>query len=341
MKAAIYKGIGQISVEEIKKPLINENEYLVKVLYSGLCGTDVKTFKQGHKFFTPPCILGHEFSGIIEDVGSNLDKSMMGKKVTCAPYVCCYSCEECDNGFYELCKNKDRISSGTFTEYITIPLEVAKKGMVIVDNNSDLREIALAEPLACVLNSIEKSNFKPGQNVLIMGAGPMGLIHVEVLKKFGANKIFISEFITDRLKVAKEIGAIPINPKNDDVIKTITKKTNGKGVNLIIVAIGISSAVEESFNYVSNGGVINVFGGLQKNSRISIDPNIIHYNEVSLIGSFGFSPKNFRMAVKLIESGKISLKKIITHEFDIDDIEEAFKKSLKYKTIKSIIKIWE
>lgn len=339
MKAAIYNGPGLISVEDVEKPEVQENEYLVRVLYSGICGTDVKTYKQGHRFFTPPCILGHEFSGFIEAVGKNMDEGMINKKITCAPYVSCNSCYQCDKGLYELCINKDGISSGTFAEYITIPAETAKKGMVILNDNANMKEISLSEPLACVLNSINKMEFHPGDDVLIMGAGPMGLIHVEVLRKFGANRIFVTEYNEERLKIAESLGAIPINPDQQSVKDTILKETHGKGIEKIVVAIGISKAVEESFEYASDGTIINIFGGLANGSTVTIDPNILHYHEIKLTGSFGFSPINFKTAAALIESRRICFNKMITHEFKIEDIETAFKKSINQEVVKAIIKI--
>jgi L-iditol 2-dehydrogenase len=283
--------------------------------------------------------LGHEFSGVIEDAGENTDKSLIGKKITCAPYVSCYNCGECDKGLYELCTDKDGISSGTFAEYITVPLNVAKKGLVILNEESDMKELSLAEPLACVLNSVRKINFKPGQNVLVMGAGPMGLIHVEVFKKFGANKIFVSEFDSNRLKIAESLGAEPINSGIQSIHDTVFEKTNGRGVDHIIVAVGVPAVVEEAFKYASSGTTINIFGGLANGSRVTIDPNMIHYNEVRLVGSFGFSPEDFRMAAKLLESGRVSLKNIVSHEFGIDDIENAFKMSLNLEAVKIVIKM--
>lgn len=339
MKAAIYNGPGLISVEDIEKPKYKDNEYLVRVIYSGLCGTDVKTYKQGHRFFTPPCILGHEFSGIIEAAGKDMDKGMINKKITCAPYVSCNSCNQCDKGLYELCINKDGISSGTFAQYITIPAETVRKGMVVLNDHTEMKEISLSEPLACVLNSVNKMEFHAGDDVLIMGAGPMGLIHVEVLRKFGANRIFVSEYNEGRLKIAESLGAIPINPGKQSVKDTILKETNGKGVEEIVVAIGIPKAVEEACEYAADGTVVNIFGGLANGSKITIDPNILHYHEVKLTGSFGFSPINFKTAARLIETGRISLKNIITHEFEIDDIETAFKKSISQEVVKAVIKL--
>lgn len=337
MKAAIYKGPGVIEIEDIEAPKMKKDEYLVKVVYSGLCGTDVKTYKQGHRYFEPPCILGHEFSGVIVDAGEDVDKSLIQKKITCAPYVSCNNCSECRKGLYELCNCKDGISSGTFTEYITIPKNVAEKGMVVVNNDCNMSELSLSEPVACVLNSVRKLDFKPGSNVLIMGAGSMGLIHVEIFTKFGANKVLVTDFNEQRLKVAQQLGAAVANPKKTAIKEWIKEQTSGEGLDYIVVAIGAPAAVEEAFNYADNGTIINIFGGLANGSRINIDPNIIHYNEVKLIGSFGFAPNDFKMAARLLQSQRITLGKIITDHIEIDSIKKAFELSLQQETIKAVI----
>ncbi|HCF91515.1 MAG TPA: hypothetical protein DER58_03440 [Firmicutes bacterium] len=339
MKAAMYQGPGKIELTDVPDPQPQKNEYLVKVMYSGLCGTDLKTFKQGHRFFPPPCILGHEFSGVIIDAGTEADQSLIGSKITCAPYVPCHNCTDCRNELYELCNHKDGISSGTFCEYITIPKTVAEKGMVVLSDDCNMVELSLAEPVACVLNSVRKLGFKPGNNVLVMGAGPMGLIHAEILKKFGANQVLVTDFNEQRLAVARELGAHVANPKQTDLRQWIDGQTGADGLTDIVVAIGTPQAVEEAFNYAGNGTTINIFGGLASDTRINIDPNSIHYKEVRLIGSFGFAPNDFKMAARLLQSHSISLGKIVTSVIELKSIEEAFAMSLRQETIKAVISI--
>lgn len=338
MKSAIYMGPGIINLEEVNKPVINANEYLIEVLCSGLCGTDIKTYKQGHHMFVPPTVLGHEFCGKIVEAGENVDSTLIGKKIVCAPYVSCGHCEMCQKGLEELCFNKIG-TSGSFTEFLIIDTEVAKKGMVVLEDNANVLEMSLAEPLACILNSIRKSNIQAGQNVLVMGAGPMGLIHVEVLKDFGCDTILVTEFNQNRTNIAKEMGAIVINPSVENVKDKIDEYTKHNGVDHIIVCVGLSSAVEEAFQYANNGTVINVFGGLKSGSMIQIDPNLIHYNNVTLVGSFGFTPTDFKLAARLLENGKVSLTKIITNTYKLSEIREAFENSSSPDVIKILVEM--
>lgn len=338
MLAAVYKGIGSIDIEEVDRPEIHDDEYLVEVLCSGLCGTDIKTYKQGHRMFTPPCVLGHEFCGTIVAAGKDVDASLVGKKMTCAPYVGCGHCDNCRNGLEELCVNKIG-TDGAFTQYLVVSKELANKGMFVFDDEMDIHEMTMAEPFACILNSIRKSNVKMGQNVLIMGGGPMGLIHVAALKHMGANKIIVSEFNPKRRDVAVSMGADVINPSEENVNEAIQKLTNGAGVDHIIVCVGLPEVVEEAMNYTKNGTVINIFGGLKSGSTITIDPNIIHYNAVSIVGSFGFTSNDFKMAAQLLASKKVSLAKMITNVYALKDVKDAFANATNPEVIKSLVEM--
>lgn len=324
MKAVMYRGIGQIAVEEVEKPQISADQYLVKVLCSGLCGTDIKTYKQGHRMFTPPCVLGHEFCGQIVEAGENTDKSLVGKKIVCAPYIGCGKCESCTTGFEELCWEKIG-TSGAFTEYLTVDADLAKRGMMVLEDDADIRQMTLSEPFACIFNSMGKSQVKEGQNCLIMGAGPMGLLHIEGLKIRGAKKIIVTEYNDQRGAVAAAMGATVINPSRVESTKNaIEEALDGESLHQIFVCVGLTSAVEEAMGLAGNGTTINVFGGLKTGSTITIDPNIIHYSEVKLVGTFGFSSTNFLEAAKFLAEKKVDLSHLITNVYPLAEADKAF-----------------
>ena len=322
----MYRGIGQIAVEEIEKPALKADDYLLEVHYSGLCGTDIKTFKQGHRMFTPPCVLGHEFSGRIVEAGPEVDASLVGKKVVVAPYIGCGHCAMCESGFEELCSTWPKpAAEGSFTEYLTVSADLAKGGMLVLDDDMDEKVMTLAEPFACILNSMGKSQVKPGQNALIIGAGPMGLLHIEGLKMAGAKNILVSEFNDTRCKIAEAMGAKTINPgKTPDVKAEIKKLLGGEALNQVFVCVGIPSVVEDAMLLVDKGGTVNIFGGLKSGCTITIDPNIIHYSEVKVVGTFGFSSANFMDAARAIAGGKVDLSNLITHEFKLEEADKAF-----------------
>ena len=326
MKAVMYRGIGQIAVEEIAKPEMNADDYLVEVLYAGLCGTDIKTYKQGHRYFTPPCVLGHEFTGRIIAAGPEVDASLVGKKVVVAPYSGCGHCEMCESGFEELCTTWPRPgTAGAFTELLTVSKALSEAAMLVMEDDMDEKVMSLAEPFACILNSMGKSQVKPGQTALVIGAGPMGLLHIEGLKMAGASEILVSEFNETRGKIAESMGAKVINPgKTPDVKAEIKKLLGGKKLDQIFVCVGIPAVVEDAMKLIDKGGTVNIFGGLISGCTITIDPNIIHYSEVSVVGTFGFSSKNFMDAARSIAEGKVDLSNLITHEFALEDADKAF-----------------
>ena len=326
MKAVMYRGIGQIAVEEIAKPEMKADDYLVEVLYAGLCGTDIKTYKQGHRYFTPPCVLGHEFTGRIVDAGSEVDASLIGKKVVVAPYSGCGHCEMCESGFEELCTSWPRPGTeGAFTEYLTVSKALSEAAMLVMEDDMDEKVMSLAEPFACILNSMGKSQVQEGQNALVIGAGPMGLLHIEGLKMAGAKNILVSEYNDTRCKIAEAMGAKTINPgKTPDVKAEIKKLLNGENLHQVFVCVGIPSVVEDAMLLVSKGGTVNIFGGLKTGCTITIDPNIIHYSEVKVVGTFGFSSKNYLDAARSIAEGKVDLGNLITHEFKLEEADKAF-----------------
>ncbi|NMB01973.1 MAG: alcohol dehydrogenase catalytic domain-containing protein [Firmicutes bacterium] len=337
MKAVIYQGPKKMTVEEIQRPTIGEDEILVEVKASGVCGTDVKTYLRGHRFFEPPCVLGHEFAGVVVEAGANVTAFAEGDRVAVAPYVPCGFCPMCQNGLFELCANKSGISSGTFTEYIAVPREVIERGTVRLPEGMSFSAGAMAEPVACVLNGLEDCRLKLGDSLLIMGAGPMGLLAAQAAFAQGVGKVIVSELNEERLAKAKEIGAIAVNPKQEDLKEVIKRETNGQMVQAVMVCVGFAEAVEEAQQYVASGGVINMFGGLPKDSTVTIDPGLIHYQQVSLVGSFGFTHIQFRQAVELMANGRIDAERIITHSLPLEEAEQGILLSADQKALKIML----
>ncbi|MGB4637447.1 MAG: alcohol dehydrogenase catalytic domain-containing protein, partial [Limnochordia bacterium] len=166
MKAAVYHGPKQMTIEEVPRPTIGPEEILVEVKASGICGTDVKTYLRGHRFFQPPCILGHEFAGVVAEVGSQVEGFQVGDRVAVAPYVPCGFCPLCQAGHYELCQNKSGVASGAFTEFVAVPKEVIQRGTVRLPKGMSFAAGALAEPVACVLNGLEDCRLELGATLL-------------------------------------------------------------------------------------------------------------------------------------------------------------------------------
>lgn len=337
MKAAIYQGPGRMTLEEVERPSIGSDEILVEVRASGVCGTDVKTYLRGHRFFEPPCILGHEFAGVVAEVGAEVREYAPGDRVAVAPYVPCGFCAMCQAGIFELCANKSGVSGGAFTEYVAVPKEVIERGVVRLPEGMSFAAGAMAEPLACVLNGIEDCDLKLGDTLLVMGAGPMGLLSAQAALAQGVGKVIVSEFNEDRLAKVREIGGIAVNPKTENLKEIVKRETSGKMAQAVLVCVGFAEAVEEAQQYVAPGGVINMFGGLPKDANVTIDAGLIHYQQVSLVGSFGFTHIQFRQAVELMAAGRVDVERIVTHTLPLEEAEKGIKLSVEQKALKVML----
>lgn len=320
----MYHGPRDVRVEEVSEPSLASGEALLRVMFCGVCGTDIKTYLRGHPMFEPPCILGHEPVGEIVEVRPGQDgrargRVSVGDVVAVAPYVPCGNCRLCLKNRQEMCASKEGIA-GAFCEYVKVPGEVLAKGVCRIPEGLSPRVACLAEPVACCLNAVEATPFDPGDSVLIGGAGPMGLLMLELCKVRGAGVILVSEpGETRRLEAARR-GAQVIDPRVEDVGDRVNAETGGDGADAAFICVGAADALGSAIASVRPGGKVNLFGGFPSGSRVAVDPNTIHYREVMLLGSFGFAPRHFHMAMKLLASGRLDVAGLLSSEFTLDDV---------------------
>lgn len=336
MKAAVYYGPGDMRWEEMKKPECAKDGVVVEVKACGLCGTDVKTYKRGHPMFKPPVVLGHEFAGEIVEAGDDVSGFGIGDRVVVAPYVPCGKCGMCRLGQFELCEKKVKLE-GAFTQYVMVGREVMEKGMFRIPEGMEYEEATLVEPLACCLNALDDCNIRAGDTVLIVGAGPMGLINLELVKNSGAAKVMAAETHDGRRNKAAEMGAVAIDPASEDVAGRVMEETGGLGVDVLIIAVGLVEVAEKYIPLVRKGGRVNLFGGFPAGSKLAVDPNLLHYNQVVLTGSFGFTPHYVEKALYMIYQGRMDLKGIITHRMEMSSVDKAIDLVLKQEALKVIL----
>lgn len=344
MKAAIFYGPGDIRVEEIVKPVPAKGEVLIKVEACAICGTDIRIYKSGHSAVTPPHIIGHEISGIIESYGTEVKGLEVGDKVAITTEIGCGYCNFCLDGKVNLCTVNRRAIGyfypGGFSEYMIIPHEAVLQGNIIkLDESADLDEMALVEPLACVINSHELMDVNLGDTVLIMGAGPIGCMHIELSRMKGACKIIIVD-LEQRLKVASVFNPDhSFKLENADIKKELFNVNNNKGANIVITACSSPEAQKLALELVGVRGRICFFGGLPKGTLLDgIDSNVLHYKEVKLVGSFSSNRRHSFTAINLIQTGRISASKYITQRFVLDNILDGFNKVTAGEALKVIIK---
>ena len=338
MHATLFYGPGDIRYEEIQTPKFNENEILVKVDTVLTGGTDLKTFKRGHPVLikTTPSLFGHQFSGVVVEVGSKVKDFKSGDKIVAMNSVPCYKCAFCNIERYSLCENIEFLN-GAYAEYITLPERIVKHNTYKVPNDISLKHAAILESLAVITHGYEKTKVpKKGLSgksptVCVIGTGSIGLLFVAYAKKRGANVISIGR--TDRkLKIAKEIGADhTINmtgfSSSEILTEEIKKLTNGFGPEVVIEAVGQPDVWELATKLVSKGGTVNFFGGCKKGTTVQLDTYKLHYEELNLIGVFHHTPSYVKQALEILSDltfCKNIIDKIVTHTVPLKDLEKAF-----------------
>ena len=322
-----------------------ENEVLLKTLSCAVCGYDVRVFREGHRKVRPPIVLGHEICARTVNT-LNLPNDLVipeDRRVIVSPLIPCLNCHHCHAGYFNSCNNLNEIGSsinGGFADYISIPRNnILINGIIPIENTINDDEASLIEPLSCCLNAHLNFNIPiSGEFVIIIGDGPIGLIHLQISKLYGAKTIIVGK-ISSRLNEAKSIGAdlVLLNNAPDESVKKIWNYTYGKGGKLIIVATSNPEGIDLAFKLAGKNSLISLFAGTAKNKLLSIDPNLLHYNQISLSGSFSSTPKVMKKAVDLVHEKKINLRRLITHRFSLDEIDKAFNATENYNGFRSVI----
>nr|MDO8114002.1 zinc-dependent alcohol dehydrogenase family protein [Candidatus Sigynarchaeota archaeon] len=326
MKAAIIKEKRVLKVENVDKPKITDNEVLVKVKASGVCGTDVHVYEGEIPIAKLPVIPGHEFCGVVEEVGKAIKDIKIGDRIAVEPNLFCGQCHFCRTGKKHFCENWAAVGltrSGGFAEYCAVPRQAVYK----IEDSLSFNDAAFFEPTACVLHGIERSHAKLGDTVVVMGAGSIGLIYTQALKAVGVKSVIICDIDDNKLKIAKSLGAEKtLNSKKDDVVKIVKEMTYGLGAEVVIDAAGAEQTLNLAFSLVQNCGSIVVFGVPPENLKLPVKMYDIYRREVSVIGSFTNPPPTNEQALKLMATGRIKYDQLVTHPVSLDQVESAILK---------------
>jgi L-iditol 2-dehydrogenase len=335
MKAALYTAPYTIEVrEDFPEPEFTEG-LLVHVKTTGFCSTDVKIIKGIYPNIQSPYIFGHEFAG--EVVKSTLDQFKPGDRVSVAPFCGCGYCTNCLSGHEQLCKKRTFFSSGTTAEYITISPHLAMKTGWVLPDDISWDEAAMCEPLACVILSLRSCGFQPGESVLVLGAGIMGQMHVLLAKSWGASYVLVSETSEVRRAMAKELGAAVIDPITGEDVGEWARSICGEGPDVIIAAAGTGQIAEAAIKAAGLNSRIHLFGGMPRETIISIPAYDVHYKHVKLLGTSGFRSVDYRVAAEMIKGHAIDLRKLITHHYPVDAAMEAFEMAQRSEALKVML----
>jgi len=332
MKAAVYMGGPKnIQIKEVPVPVLKEGEVLIKVGAANICGVDSRTYTYGDKKIEPPRILGHEFAGTVVD-GARPELGINeGDRVTSYVVIPCGTCTYCKQGKANMCETRTTIGyqhDGSFADYIIIPKKaVDNRHLFHIPEHISFEEAALAEPLATILNAHGKLNIGIQDAVLVLGAGPIGILHSLVSKIEGANHVCLMDISEGRLKLAEKFDLDSYIKVTDDSshIEAAKAMNNGLGPDVVIVANTAAQSQVEALEMAGKCARVEFFGGLPKsNPFATLNTNLIHYRELVVSGSFSSKIEDFRNSLKLISSGLLPARNIITHRFTLDQMLKAF-----------------
>lgn len=327
-------GIKDLRVEDVEKPQAEHGEILVRIKAATTCGTDLKIYQRGYveKVIRLPTIFGHEWAGEVVEVAEGLKWPGRGMRVRAGNSAPCLRCATCRKGKYNLCENMIWLW-GAYAEYIKIPAHMVPVNTQEVPQHVSYEEAAIVEPLACVLHGIEEAKVKMGDTVAIIGAGPIGLLHLLTIRRMGVEKAILVDLVDERLDFAKKLGAdVTINGANENTVDKIKQLTNGYGADIVIEAIGLTTTWEQALKLVRKGGTVLEFGGCPPGTGIRIDTELLHYGEVKVLGAFHTTPLHFRKALDLISSRTIDVRRLVTRRMKLDEIKEAFQLLSSSKT---------
>jgi len=335
MLAAVLFGREDMRITEWPNPVTRPGDALVRVMRCGVCGSDLRTFFSGPSpRYRLPAILGHEFAGVITEVGEGVEDFQVGERVGVAPAVPCGECFYCRRGEDNLCRNLLDFGinfDGAFAELILIPSRCIESGGLVKLSEELTDELAVwGEPVGTVIRAQDHAQVGRGQIVTIIGDGPMGLLHTLVAKELGAARVNVIGHHRERLHLARKVGADLTAMEGEEVLV-------GREADVTVVAVGDGAAIQGAFDLTRDGGTIVVFGGSTRDSQVLISPYRLHYGEIKLMGSFNCTTKDFRRALKMLP--RLNLRPLRPREVPLKSVVEGFRAANSREVIKVVIQV--
>lgn len=343
MRAVVYHGQADVKVEQVPIPACGDGELLVKVDACAVCGSDMKAYKSGNPRMRPPIVMGHEFAGVIVESRAGAGFAV-GERVVMATSVACGECAYCRRGWRNLCADVRPMGfgyNGGMAEFVAIP-ELAVRGGHVVKVPAAVQPLhaALAEPVSCAVNSCENSQVQKGDTVLVMGAGPMGILNAVVAREFGAAKIILSEINPARLAQGASFGFDRlVNPAQEDLAQVVKEETGGLGADVVIVAAPAAAPQEQAVTLVRKRGTVCLFASLPVGkSTLNVDSRPIHYGELRVVGTSDSTPAHVAKAVALIAAGTFPAGRLVTHTLPFEGFKDAIALMEKGEALRVVLK---
>jgi len=338
MKGIYFLGKGQFEERDLKMRPLKANEVLIQNMACGVCGTDIHIARgeKGSAEVEPPVVLGHEYSGLVLQVGSDVKSIQVGDHVTVDPNIYCGHCRYCHNGQKQFCENLQAVGvnrDGGFAQYSLVP----ETQVFVMSAEISYTSMAMAEPLACCLHGIAQIDIHPGDTACVIGGGAIGLIMAQLLRLKGASKILLSEPMAQRRALALRIGAVDhVFEPGDALLEEIQQLTHRLGVDVVIECAGTPAAVKQAIEITDRGGRVLLFSVPSPETRVDLPLFDVFRKELKISGSF-VNPDTHQQAVDLLNQKKIDVESLITHRFPLDRLTEALRAQTSPEAIKVIV----
>lgn len=330
MLGFIYRGPGvPAELVELPTPSPGPGEVLLRVGANTVCGTDLRILRgEKTKGVSLGVVLGHEVAGYVVAVGDGVEGVPDGALASMPPTIACGVCDPCRRGLEHLCERSHLVGydvNGGLAEYMLIPRAAMQRDQLVTTHAPiSAAQMALAEPISCCLNGLDNYRVEAGDTVIIIGAGPIGLIHLQLAKLSGAGTVVVSDLSASRRDAATRLGAdVVVDPGCEDVVQRVMDLTGGVGADLAVLCIGVPAMVNQALTVVRKRGRVSIFAGLAGDGASMIAANLIHYREITVVGASNSGRQNFRRAVRLIETGAIDTASLVTHTFPLSQAAEA------------------
>jgi len=334
MNAAVLYGKEDLRLEQTEIPSANPGEIVVRVATALTCGTDLKVYRRGYhaRMLKPPMPFGHELAGIVSEVGPGVTKFKVGDRVVPLNSAPCDECYFCRRNQQNLCDDL-LFNNGAYAEYIRIPVRIVEKNTLLVPDGVPLEHAALTEPLACVIRGLEESGAKPADSMIVIGAGPIGLMFIHAAALAGVEVIAVVKR-DDQIAAATLFGAsrvvqVSADQTADEIVAAVRTVTpESRGADVVIEAVATPATWEQAVAMVRKGGTVNFFGGPPSGTVVALDTNRLHYGDITLKASFHHTPATSRTAFELIASGRFKAAEYITGRATLSELPEVFRRML-------------
>jgi L-iditol 2-dehydrogenase len=336
MKAQVFRGVNQLSYEEVPLPELESDEVLVQVKVVGLCQSDIKKIR--YPLYAPPRIFGHETAGVISATGADVKGWQAGQRVIVLHHIPCMHCDYCLNENYSMCDVYKNItttagftpSGGGFAEYVKVPGHIVRNGgLMEIPSHITFEQASFVEPTNCCMKAVKKAQIQPGQTVLVTGAGPIGLMFIMLVNYLGARAI-ATDLLPSRIEKALSVGATAaVDARDPELTQKVQAATNGMGVDVSLLAVPSDKAFFQALDCTRKGGKILFFAEFPDELEIPINPNVIYRREIDLMGSYSSSYRLQKLSADIVFNQRIDVDALVSDRYPLSDLNAAIEQAVK------------